>query len=118
MRMAMIGLGKTGGNMPCRLCRNGIEVVGYGRTAGIAEQIAREDGMIPAGSVQDAVSQLDPPRMLWPALPCGDPAAQQRHERLPRFSKGDIVIGGGNSNYRLPSMMRNAFGGHAMQALS
>ena len=33
MRMAMIGLGKMGGNMVRRLRRDGIEVVGYDRTA-------------------------------------------------------------------------------------
>jgi 6-phosphogluconate dehydrogenase len=100
MRLAMIGLGKMGGNMTRRLCRNGIEVVGYDRAVDVVAQIAREDGMIPALSVQDAVSKLTAPRIVWLMLPSGDPTEQQLQELAPLLSKGDIVIDGGNSNYK------------------
>lgn len=100
MRMAMIGLGKMGGNMARRLHRNGIEVVGYDRATDVVAQIAREEGMIAAASIQDAVSKLGVPRIVWLMLPCGDPTEQQLHELAPLLSKGDIVIDGGNSNYK------------------
>jgi 6-phosphogluconate dehydrogenase len=100
MRMAMIGLGKMGGNMTRRLRRNGIEVVGYDRTAAVVDEIAREDGMIPASSVADAVSKLSIPRIVWLMLPSGDPTEQQLHDLVPMLSPGDIVIDGGNSNYK------------------
>jgi 6-phosphogluconate dehydrogenase len=98
--MAMIGLGKMGGNMARRLRRNGIEVVGYDRATDVVTQIAREEGMIAAASIQDAVSKLGAPRIVWLMLPCGDPTEQQLHELAPLLSKGDIVIDGGNSNYK------------------
>ncbi|MEQ1592052.1 MAG: phosphogluconate dehydrogenase (NAD(+)-dependent, decarboxylating) [Thiobacillaceae bacterium] len=100
MRMAMIGLGKMGGNMTRRLRRHGIEVVGYDRTAAAVDEIAREDGMIAASSVADAVSKLSTPRIVWLMLPSGDPTEQQLHDLVPMLSPGDIVIDGGNSNYK------------------
>jgi 6-phosphogluconate dehydrogenase len=100
MRMAMIGLGKMGGNMVRRLCRHGIEVVGYSRTANIVNGLANEDGMIPAISVENAVSQLPYPRIVWLMLPSGTTTEQQLHELVPMLSRGDIVIDGGNSNYK------------------
>ena len=79
MRLAIIGLGKMGGNMARRLCRGGIEVVGYNRSSAIVEQLASEEGMLPAGSVEDAVSQLTSPRIVWLMLPSGDPTEEQIH---------------------------------------
>ncbi len=43
MKLAMIGLGRMGGNMARRLLRAGHEVVGYNRTFSVAEQIQKED---------------------------------------------------------------------------
>jgi len=51
MRMAMIGLGKMGANMARRLCRGGIEVVGYNRSPEIVQKLAAEEGMIAAADV-------------------------------------------------------------------
>ena len=100
MRMAMIGLGKMGGNMARRLCRHGIEVVGYSRTGDVVNALAREDGMVPATSVEHAVSQLRSPRIVWLMLPSGDVTEQQLQELVPLLSKRDIVVDGGNSNYK------------------
>jgi 6-phosphogluconate dehydrogenase len=100
MRMAMIGLGKMGGNMARRLCRQGIEVVGFNRTASVVQMLASEVGMIPATSVEHAVSQLPAPRIVWLMLPSGDATEQQLHDLVPMLSEGDIIIDGGNSNYK------------------
>ena len=51
MRMAMIGLGRMGANMARRLCRGGIEVVGYNRSPEVVEELARAEGLIPALSL-------------------------------------------------------------------
>ena len=42
MRLAIIGLGKMGGNMTRRLCRGGIEVVGYNRSRGIIDTLEKK----------------------------------------------------------------------------
>ena len=59
MRLAIIGLGKMGGNMARRLCRGGIEVVGYNRSRGIIDTLEKEEGMLASESVADAIGKLD-----------------------------------------------------------
>ena len=58
MRIAMIGLGRMGANMARRLCRGGIEVVGYNRSADIVTTLAKEEGLIAATSLQDAIHKF------------------------------------------------------------
>jgi 6-phosphogluconate dehydrogenase len=99
MRLAMIGLGKMGGNMARRLSRGGIEVVGFDRSSEMVAHLAKEVGMIPAVSVEDAVTKLSGPRIVWLMLPSGDPTEQQIRALAPLLNKGDIIVDGGNSNY-------------------
>ena len=99
MRLAMIGLGKMGGNMVRRLRRGGIEVVGYDRAAEVVAQLSADEGMLASSSVADAVTKLAGSRVVWLMLPSGDPTEQQIRALAPLLSKGDIVVDGGNSNY-------------------
>jgi len=100
MQLAMVGLGKMGGNMVRRLRRGGIEVVGYARSPDVVASLAAEEGMVAASSVADAVAQLQSPRVVWLMLPSGEPTENQIRELAPLLAKGDIVIDGGNSNYK------------------
>ena len=99
MRMALIGLGKMGGNMARRLCRGGIEVVGYNRSPEIVNALTNEEGMIPATSLRDAVEKLVAPRVVWLMLPCGAPTEAAIEDLLEILEQGDVVVDGGNSNY-------------------
>ncbi|MDZ4263392.1 MAG: decarboxylating 6-phosphogluconate dehydrogenase [Pseudomonadota bacterium] len=99
MRMAMIGLGKMGGNMARRLCRGEVEVVGYNRSAEIVDTLVAEEGMIAATSLRDAVSQLQAPRIVWLMLPSGEPTEQALQDLVSLLEPGDVVVDGGNSNY-------------------
>ena len=99
MRMAMVGLGKMGGNMARRLCRGGIEVVGYNRSSQIVNTLAAEEGMIPAASIAETVKKLSAPRVVWLMLPAGEATEQAIHDLIPLLDKGDVVVDGGNSNY-------------------
>ena len=100
MKLAMIGLGKMGGNMTTRLLRHGIEVVGYDRSADAVNLLVAKEGMVGAKSVEDAVSKLSGQRIVWLMLPSGAPTEDQIQELIPMLSKGDIIIDGGNSNYK------------------
>ena len=100
MRLAMIGLGKMGGNMVRRLCRQGVEVVGYDRDAATAAALASDTAMIAATSAAEAVGMLGAPRMVWLMLPSGEPTETQLSELAGLLAAGDIVIDGGNSNYK------------------
>ena len=99
MRLAIIGLGKMGGNMARRLCRGNIEVVGYNRSSEIVNQLAKEEGMIAAESAADAIQKLSAPRVDWIMLPDGKPTEDMIKEVTPLLEKGDVIIEGGNSNY-------------------
>ena len=99
MKLAMLGLGRMGGNMARRLLRAGHEVVGYNRTRSVTEEIQKEDGLLPAFSLKEAVERLSSPRIVWLMLPAGDVTASTLQELGGLLSKGDIVIDGGNSNF-------------------
>jgi 6-phosphogluconate dehydrogenase len=103
MKIAMIGLGKMGGNMTTRLLRSGIEVVGYDRSVEVVTNLVKNESMIAATSVPDAVSKLGEngeKRIIWLMLPSGAPTEIQIQDLAPMLSKGDIIIDGGNSNYK------------------
>jgi 6-phosphogluconate dehydrogenase len=103
MKLAMIGLGKMGGNMTTRLLRAGIQVVGFDRSADVVKQLAEQEGMIAASSVPDAVSKLGDDKqakIVWLMLPSGSPTEIQIQDLAPMLSKGDIIVDGGNSNYK------------------
>jgi 6-phosphogluconate dehydrogenase len=100
MKLAMIGLGKMGGNMATRLLRNNIEVVGFDFNADTVSTLANKEGLIPATSVKEAVSKLEGKKIVWIMLPSGDITESQIKDLIPMLSKGDIIIDGGNSNYK------------------
>ena len=103
MKLAMIGLGKMGGNMTSRLLRSGIDVVGYDRSIEVVTKLTENEGMIAACSVPDAVSKLGDngeKRIVWLMLPSGEPTEIEIQNLAHMLSKGDIIIDGGNSNYK------------------
>jgi 6-phosphogluconate dehydrogenase len=99
MKLAMIGLGRMGGNMVRRLRRGGVEVVGYARSKETVEQFVREVGMLPASSLADAVSKLAPPRVVWLMLPAGRATEEAIDTLIGPLQPGDVIVDGGNSNY-------------------
>jgi len=99
MELAMIGLGKMGLNMATRLVRGGHRVVGYARTAATVEE-AIKNGAEGAHSLAEAVSKLKSPRVVWLMVPAGQVTDDTIQELSGLLSKGDIVIDGGNSNYK------------------
>lgn len=107
MRIAIIGLGKMGGNMARRLLRKGIEVVGYNRSSEVIATLQQEEGLLPATSLVNAVEQLSAPRIVWLMLPAGGATETTLQELIPLLNNGDIVIDGGNANY-LDSQRRGA----------
>ncbi len=100
MKLAMIGLGRMGGNMARRLRRVGHEVVGYAHDAAAARELAAECGLEAAASLQDAVARLAAPRVVWLMLPAGEATEDTLRQLRGLLSAGDVVIEGGNSNYK------------------
>jgi 6-phosphogluconate dehydrogenase len=99
MELAMIGLGKMGLNMSTRLVRGGHRVVGHARTAETVESAVKL-GAEGAHSLEEAVGKLSAPRIVWLMIPAGKITDATIEGLSNLLSKGDIVIDGGNSNYK------------------
>ena len=98
MRVAMIGLGKMGGNMTARLLRKGHEVVAFDRSAEAVQHVAAL-GARGAGDLKAVVAALEAPRVVWIMVPAGAPVDDTIETLVPMLSKGDVIIDGGNSRY-------------------
>ncbi len=99
MKLGMIGLGKMGANMSRRLMRDGHEVVGFDLDASTVREL-EDDGADGATTLEALADQLDPPRVCWIMVPAGDPVDATIDDLLPLLEAGDILIDGGNSNYK------------------
>jgi 6-phosphogluconate dehydrogenase len=100
MELAIIGLGKMGGNMARRLLKGGHRVVGYNHSPDITKQLAADAGLTPAYSTAEVVKLLAEPRIVWVMVPAGAPTEDVIHELASILSPGDVIIDGGNTYYK------------------
>ncbi len=105
MNLGMVGLGKMGLNMSRRLLRGGHHVVGSDPAPAPLDALVAEGG---AGSTSlaDMVAKLPSPKVVWIMVPAGKITEQVMAEISSQMSKGDVVIDGGNSNFK--DSMRHA----------
>ena len=99
MELAMVGLGKMGLNMATRLARGGHRVVGYARTDTTVQE-AIKHGAEGAYTLEEVVSKLKAPRIVWLMIPAGKVTHDTVQHLSTLLEAGDIVIDGGNSNYK------------------
>jgi 6-phosphogluconate dehydrogenase len=88
-----------GGNMVQRLLQGGHQVVVYDRSA---DAVKAHVGMGAAAArdLADVCAQLKAPRVVWIMVPAGAPVESTIDQLIPALSKGDVIIDGGNSNFR------------------
>ena len=98
MRLAMIGLGRMGGNMSERLVNGGHEVVVFDRKPDTRQRYVSL-GATEATSLSDVTAKLKGPRIVWIMVPAGKPVDETIASILPGMTKGDVIIDGGNSNF-------------------
>jgi 6-phosphogluconate dehydrogenase len=89
MHIGLVGLGKMGGNMRSRLRKNGIEVTGFARTREVSD----------VDSIEEMVSKISSPRIVWVMVPHGKPTDEIIDKLETLLDKGDLVIEGGNSRF-------------------
>jgi 6-phosphogluconate dehydrogenase len=100
MDIAIIGLGKMGGNMAQRLVKGGQRVVGLDQSADLTRKLAGEFGLTPVFSLPEAVAALPGPRVFWLMVPSGEATESVVNELAGLLSAGDVIIDGGNSFYK------------------
>jgi len=98
MKLAMIGLGRMGGNMTERLLRRGHQVVAFDRAADVVAKYEKI-GATPANDLAAVVKGLETPRIIWIMVPAGAPVDETIAALRPGLTSGDIIIDGGNSNF-------------------
>jgi len=90
VRVGMVGLGRMGGNMAARLTAGGHEVVGYDAFSDASD----------VASLEELVARLEPPRAVWLMIPAGEPTEDAVVALRGLLAAGDVVVDGGNSNWR------------------
>src|SRR5437764_7735661 len=98
MQLAMIGLGRMGGNMVRRLMRGGHQCVAYDRSEDVIREYEGE-GATGARTLHEVAQKLEPPRHIWIMVPAGRPVDETIAGLVPYMSPGDTIIDGGNSRW-------------------
>jgi 6-phosphogluconate dehydrogenase len=99
MKIAMVGLGKMGANMAQRLIEHGHEVVAFDLSE-TARTGAAAFGAQPVATLEELTAALPQPRVAWVMVPAGKPTNDTITTLAGLFAPGDVVIDGGNSNYK------------------
>lgn len=99
MQIGMVGLGKMGGNMTSRLLASGHRVVAFDLNEAAIEA-AETEGAVGARSLEELIDKLSTPHIVWVMVPPGSATDNTLNHLAGLLSPGDIVIDGGNSNYK------------------
>ena len=98
MQLGMVGLGRMGANIVRRLMRNGHECVVFDVNPESVKQLEGE-GATGGATLEEFVSKLEKPRAVWVMIPAGI-TGRIVEQVAALLEEGDIIIDGGNSNYR------------------
>ncbi|MCL5113797.1 MAG: decarboxylating 6-phosphogluconate dehydrogenase [Patescibacteria group bacterium] len=103
MQVGLIGLGKMGSRMATKLIKEKHELVVWNRTQ-TAYDLLKSDlsdyKFDIAVSLEELVKKLQNPRVIWIMLPAGETTQNILDEVSGYLKEGDIIIDGGNSNYK------------------
>ena len=113
MELGMIGLGRMGGNMVQRLLLGGHRIVTYDRSTEVVAA-SQSQGAAGASSLNDLLACLAPPRTVWVMLPAGQPTEDIVDSLIPLLEVGDVVLDGGNANYKDSMRRAEKLAGHGI----
>ena len=101
MEIGFVGLGRMGGNMALRLVKRGHRVVGFDLSTQAVDAHAKQ-GTVGAGTWEAFVKSFEQkPRVMWIMVPAGDPTTQAIDRLIELGDSGDIIIDGGNTNWKI-----------------
>jgi 6-phosphogluconate dehydrogenase len=99
MQLGFVGLGKMGANMVHRIHRDSDHTcVAFDFSADAVSEV-EGFGATGVSSLEDLVSQLEPPRSIWIMVPAGDPTQSTVDQLEQLLDEGDTIIDGGNSRW-------------------
>jgi 6-phosphogluconate dehydrogenase len=99
MQLGLIGLGKMGGNMAERLRLGGHQVVGFDFNADAVAKLTAS-GNVGVSTLEDLGKNLHGRKAIWIMVPQGKPVDETIAKLEPMLNPDDILIDGGNSNYK------------------
>jgi 6-phosphogluconate dehydrogenase len=99
VQLAIVGLGRMGGNITRRLIQHGHEIVVYDANPSAVDTLTK-DKAVPSSGLADLVKKLKPPRAVWVMLPAGKITEDTVTQLAGLLQKGDTIIDGGNTFYR------------------
>ena len=99
MQLAIIGLGRMGGNIARRLMLKGHDTVVYDRNRAAVDLLAGE-GAVGVADLPALVAALATPRAVWVMLPAGAPTEETIEALRLLLEPGDVIIDGGNTFYK------------------
>ena len=99
MQIGMIGLGKMGYNLALNLANNGHSVYGFDQS-NEARISAKESGIHIVESIDRMLTSMPSPRVVWVMVPAGKSSELVIDELFQKMKADDIVIDGGNANYK------------------
>ncbi|MFC0273138.1 phosphogluconate dehydrogenase (NAD(+)-dependent, decarboxylating) [Metabacillus herbersteinensis] len=99
MKIGIIGLGKMGYNLSLNIMEHSHEVVATDVNIEAVESLSQEGGT-GVSSLSEVVEKLPTPRVVWLMVPAGEITENVIQELKSLLQPGDIVIDGGNSNYK------------------
>ena len=100
MEICFIGLGRMGGNMAHRLHDKGHTVFGVDPSPAMRDLVAKEGVQTLPSVAEVAAKFTQSPRVFWSMVPAGRITDSVVGEIASIASPGDIIIDGGNSNYK------------------
>ena len=99
MQIGFVGLGRMGGNMVARIHRDSEHrVVATDHNQHNIDK-AEGAGATGAGSLEDLVAKLDPPRTVWLMVPAGEPTQSTIDALTELLEPGDTIVDGGNTKW-------------------
>lgn len=106
--------------MALKLLQEDHGVVAWNRSSAPVEELKKNyerAELVVAGSVEDLVNKLTPPRVIWLMLPAGEPTDTVLSQVGTFVEGGDVLIDGGNAYYKDTQRRFEEFEGRGIRYL-
>jgi 6-phosphogluconate dehydrogenase len=99
MQIGIIGLGKMGYNLSLNLHRHMFNIIAYDISEETRKRMAAEE-VTTVDSLKAMADTFTGKRIFWLMVPAGKIVDSTIDSLVPLLGRGDIIIDGGNSNYK------------------